>query len=191
MRRASMVLLLWAGCAQTGPFVWVDDLPKAPVDAGYIISAGDVVHVHVWNQEKMSGKALVRSDGKISLPFLKDIDVAGRTPARAAWELEAKLKDYIVNPTVYVSVEEQRPMTVSVMGEVSKPGAYPIDATSGVLQALAAAGGLNEFADKTRIYVLRRTKDLLRIRFTYDSLVRAQGNAGSFRLTPGDVVVVE
>ena len=125
-----LVMMCLTACASTGPYVWVDDLPQTAADGGYVIQPGDTVNVHVWNQEKMSGKGLVRSDGRISLPFLKDIEVAGRTPMRVAWELEAKLKEYVQNPLVHVSIEEQRSMSVSVMGEVQKPGAYPIDSGS-------------------------------------------------------------
>ncbi len=180
-----------SACASTGPYVWVDDLPKSAPDDSYVIGPGDTISIHVWNHDKLTGKALVRPDGRISLPFLRDIEVGGRTPMRLAWELEAKLKDYVVNPTVHVAVEEQRPLTVSVMGEVSKPGAYPVGAGAGVMHALAAAGGLTDFADKKRIFVLRQGEKVLRIRFAYEALARAVGQAPSFRLQAGDVVVVE
>jgi len=85
-------------------------------------------------------------------------------------------------------VEESRPFEASVVGNVRKAGTFPVDPRSGVLQALAAAGGLGEFADPDRIFVLRKGD---RIRFTYKALIRAERRAAAFRLRAGDVVVVE
>jgi polysaccharide export outer membrane protein len=193
---AVALLLTVSACKTTGEYVWVDDLPQAPAPAEkeYVIQTGDIISVRVWNQEGMSARARVRQDGKISLPFLNDVEVSGITPTAAAKRIQARLKEFIVNPVVNVSLEEVRPVTVAVLGEVVHPGNYPIDSTSGVMHALALAGGMNPYANKDMILVIRQKADggaPLRIRFTYEALTQARGKAASFRLQMGDVVVVE
>ena len=96
----------------------------------------------------------------------------------------------MVSPTVTVTVEETLPTSVTVLGEVVHPGIYSVDATSGVLQALAVAGGFNDYAGRGSIYLMRRSP-AERVRFTFADLTRADGSAATFRLHTGDVVVVE
>ncbi|HVP69299.1 MAG TPA: polysaccharide biosynthesis/export family protein, partial [Anaeromyxobacteraceae bacterium] len=160
-----------------------------------VIQPGDTISVRVWNQEGMSAKARVRQDGKISLPFLNDVEAAGIPPNVLARRLQARLKDFIVNPVVTISLEELKPIQVSVLGEVSRAGIFQLEPGAGILQALATAGGMNEFASKDSIYVIRQTQGEagppLRIRFTYESLTQVRGRAATFRLQGGDVVVVE
>jgi polysaccharide export outer membrane protein len=197
VRRLAATALLAAapalgGCSApraTPEYVWVADyaqtaLPPAP----YLVAQGDLLSVRVQGQEGMSGKSRVRDDGKISLPFLNDVQAVGLTPLLLAERIQGRLKDFVVAPVVVVSVEEARPLEASVVGNVKKAGTIKIDPRSGVLQALAAAGGLAEFADPDRIFVLR---DGVRIRFTYQALTRADRRAVIFRLRAGDVVVVE
>ncbi len=185
--------LMFCACSARDAFVWADDLPvpPPPTTRATVIGPGDLLSVRVWNQEGMSAKSRVRIDGRISLPFLNDVEAAGRTPGALAAELTVKLKDFIVNPAVTVSLEEAQPFSVSVLGEVTKSGVYPVEAASGVLHALAAAGGLTPYADRGRIFVVRSGPPVQRIRFTWDSLTRPDGRASSFRLHSGDVVVVE
>src|SRR4051812_44801985 len=131
--RSNLILLAVAlsltACAH-GKYVWVDDFGDPTGDAKYTISPGDLLYVRVWNQENMSARTKVRTDGKISLPFLNDVAAAGSEPQVLAQQLQTRLKDFIVNPVVTISVEEVRPLTVSVLGEVGKPGAYPLDANT-------------------------------------------------------------
>jgi polysaccharide export outer membrane protein len=182
------------GCAHgQRSFVWIDDLPESPQPAArsYVIASGELLSVRVWNQEAMSSRVRVRGDGMISMPFLNDVEAAGLTPLALAQRLQAKLADYFVNPVVTVSLEEVRPLSISVMGEVTRPGVYPVDAGAGVLTAIASAGGLTDFATRDRIYVLRAGGPVQCIRFRYEALTRAQGRAALFQLQAGDVVVVE
>lgn len=189
-----------SGCAEQRPFLWVDSLtiPEEPDVRAYRIAAGDVLSVRVWNQDSMSAPNVrVREDGIISIPFLQDVDVVGMTPAELASRLTVKLKTYVVNPVVTVVVEERRPVRVSVLGEVARAGVYDLDRNAGVLQALAAAGGLTQFAQTGRIFVLRQghwadgSPEPARIRFRYEALAAGAGKASAFRLRSGDVVVVE
>ncbi len=193
-----LVLAVWGvlattGCASTGAYVPVDQYTE-PAEAkplGYVIQPGDVVQIRVFNQPDMSARARVRDDGKISVPFLNDVVVAGLTPNALAQQLQVRLKDFINAPVVTVSLEETRPFSVSVIGEVMKAGVYAIPSNSGVLQALAAAGGFSQYASRDRIFVVRDTPQPVRIRFTYEQLAHAEGKAGTFKLRAGDTVVVE
>lgn len=189
------VLVFIAGCGHVAPFVWVDSLTVPPAGAearDYVIGAGDLLSIQVWEQDKMSTKGRVRDDGKISFPLLHDVSVAGKTPNTVADELEAALKPYMLVPKVNVAVEEARPLTVSVIGQVARPGQYVIERGAGVAQVLAAAGGLSVFAHKDRIFVVRESgQKHERIRFRFDTLTDASREGGKFRVQRGDMVVVE
>ena len=189
----TIAVALVCGCASLGQYTWVNDYsdPPAPVENEYVIKSGDVLQVRVFNQEGMSARAKVRSDGKISLPFLNDVTAAGHSPNSFAKELQLKLKEFIKVPVVTVSLEETRPITVSVLGEVARQGGYQVEPGTGVLQLLASAGGLSELAHKDRIFVLRRDPSPVRIRFSFEALSRLDDRASSFRVRSGDVVVVE
>jgi polysaccharide export outer membrane protein len=180
-------------CADLGQYVWVDQYrePAPPPEKPYTIVPGDVIQVRVFNQEQLSARVRVRADGKVSLPLLNDVDAAGYTPVALSQVIERRLRELVNAPSVTVSIEETRPQTVMVVGEVPRPNAYPYDPSAGVLQVLAAAGGLGPEASGDRIFVLRQTPSPVRIRFSYDRLKHQEGRGASFRLRPGDVVVVE
>ena len=188
----------WLGsaCAPSDrtPFVWVEKYqePQPPPQSGdYVIGVGDALAIQVWEQEKMSARVRVRTDGQVSMPFLNDVPAAGMTPVALAQDLERRLRSFIVTPQVTVAVDESRPLSVSVLGEVGEPGLHNLDPGAGVAQALAAAGGLRDYAHKDRIFVLRSGDKPVRIRMTYQSLTAAEGPAAGLRLRTGDVVVVE
>ena len=184
---------LWACSGAVGKYVWVDDYPMSPRTTvkEYVISPGDVIAIRVYNQEGMSGRPRVRVDGKITVPFVNDVQAAGLTTAALADHIAKRLKDFVVNPVVTVSLEETRPFEVYVVGEVVKAGRYPIEPNGSVLQAIAAAGGLTPFASRDKIFVVRNEPAPVRIRFKYDALSRQEGAAASFALRNGDTVVVE
>ncbi len=104
------LVALVVGCGTTAPFVWVDavTLPPASASGDYVIGVGDLLSVQVWEQDKMSTKARVRTDGKISIPFLYDVAVVNKTPSDVAHELEVALKPYMLVPKVNVVVDEPR-----------------------------------------------------------------------------------
>ena len=187
----AIVVVALSGCGTPGPFIWATQLPPEETgSADYVIATGDVLSVHVYGQDSMSTHAKVRSDGKISMPFLGDVAVVGKQPVAVAREVEAGLKNFINSPNVTVTVDEFQPTTVSIIGEVMHPGNVAIERNAGVLQALATAGGLTENASRDMIFVLREIPVPRRIRFTYDSLTRNPPSS-MFRLRPGDIVVVE
>jgi len=187
--RALLFAVVLAGCTTT-PYVWINDLPIEGAGSEYTIASGDLISIRVFNQDNMSVRSRVRSDGKIAVPFLGDVEVRGKAPSAVSKSLEARFKAYMVSPVVTVTVEEMQPTSVSVLGEVSKPGIYTVDPSSGVLQALAAAGGLTEYAGRDSIYVVRRDPPA-HVRFTFSALNAGDSHASRFRLRTGDVVVVE
>ncbi|MBL0275934.1 MAG: polysaccharide biosynthesis/export family protein [Anaeromyxobacter sp.] len=192
------LLVALSGCAASGQAVRVEDLkPSADPEEEYRIAPGDVLSVRVWNQEAMSvARTRVRDDGRISVPFLQDVEAANRTPAELATVLKARLQAFVVGPVVTITLEDLRPLRIPVTGEVARPGIYEVDRKTGVLAALAAAGGLGEFARRDAVHVLRYQVPLgevapARIRFGYQALLRGERPAAAFRLREGDVVVVE
>ncbi len=198
MRFAGSVVPLLAtallvGCVTPrGKFVWADDYAEpAPDPAGYVIQPGDTVWVRVFNQEGMSAKGKVRADGMLAVPFLNDVQVAGFTPNVLSSQLQSRLKDFINAPQVTVSVEELHPVTVAVLGEVAHPGQVVAESGMGVLQLLAACGGLTEFGHRDRVFVLRQGDKPVRIRFDLDALLRGESRGAQFRMRQGDVLVVE
>jgi polysaccharide export outer membrane protein len=192
---ACAALLLWAsGCGGLGKYTWVDEYQEKPPppDASYRIAAGDLLNIRVWNQEALTTQARVRDDGRISLLFLDDVEAAGHSPAMLSQQIQTRLKDYINHPVVTVALEQARPIKVTMVGEINRIGPLEIETGSSLLQALAGAGGFTEYAHKDRVFVMRQEDGVpVRIRFRYDDLIRAEGKAPSFRLRPGDVIVVE
>ena len=189
----TLLALAIAGCATPSvPYMWVDELPPAAmVPQPYRIQADDDISVLVWNQTKLSVDVRVRPDGQVTLPLLGDVAVVGLTPVGAGQQIERRLEGLVVDPKVTVTIRETQPAQYSVVGEVRTSGSFPLRAGAGVLQAIASAGGLSEFADPDAIYVLRKDPELKRIRFRYSDLARAEGRGIAFQLRDGDVVVVE
>jgi polysaccharide export outer membrane protein len=192
---ATLWLFLTAACGGAGPYVWYHDLPRTEWDSSlgeYVIGVGDGVTVNVYAQEGLGAHTKVRSDGRIALPLIGEVVAAGKHPSALARELEGRVGQFIQQPHVTVNIDDVQPIVVSFLGEVGKTGSLTLDrSATTLLQALAQAGGPNDFADKDRIYVLRKAPEFRRIRFTYDALVENRGGAALFPLRTGDVVVVE
>jgi polysaccharide export outer membrane protein len=201
LRILALLALFGAGaCRHTQDFMWVRDVPNTMFasDVAYTISAGDLIGVRVLGSDANSAdRVRVREDGKISIPFLNDVEAAGSAPDDLARRLETKLKAYLVSPVVTIVIHERRPLRVAVVGKVARPGVYELDRGSGVVHALAAAGGLTPFADENSIYVIRSgywadgNPAPARIRFRYDELLAGKVPASLFRLVVSDVVVAE
>lgn len=193
---AVMSIVVTAGCsAAIGQFVWAADYVSQTPNAArgtYVVGVGDMLAVQVFDNDKISTRGRVRSDGRLAMPLIKDLDVAGKTPIQIAGDVEKMLRDsnLVVNPRVNVIVEEVPPVQITVLGAVGRAGNFAMSPGSGVAEALASAGGLTEYAHKDRIFVLRKVPTPVRIRFTFASLTDI-GPAGSFRLQQGDIVVVE
>jgi len=154
------------------------------------IQDGDVVNVRVFNQEPLSTHEKVRPDGKISMPVIGEVMARGKRPAQLASEIQDKLKSVVVAPSVTVTLDAGADLKVSVVGEVKNSGVFQLDHGANVLHALAAAGGLSDYADSSKIFVVRKTLPQ-RVRFRYQDLRSAEPHSIAFALQAGDVVVVE
>ena len=170
----------------------IDVKPAAPGE--YLIGRGDVLEIAVWDNATISRTVLVRPDGRISLPLLHDLQAAGMTPMQLREFLEKTLVRYIEKPTVSVIVREVHSYQVSVVGQVKTPGRFQLTDHATVLDVLAMAGGLTEFADRGRITVLRRVNSKTEyIPFAYNRLVSRDGTNGgqaNFFLQGDDIVLV-
>lgn len=187
-------LLSTTSCASSGPYVWYSELPRedwgVPADQ-YVIGAGDVININVYLQEGMSSSLKVRRDGLVGLPLIGEIRAAGKTPYAVAREIEQRLKTFIVSPRVTVNVVESQPIQISTLGEVTNRGTLSLEPPARLVQALAQAGGLAEYADESRIFVLRQFPKFQRIRFTYEAIMNNKGGAATFPLRTGDVIIIE
>ncbi|MEZ4272500.1 MAG: polysaccharide biosynthesis/export family protein [Myxococcota bacterium] len=190
---AFLAATTFIGCSHSGSYVWVDELPdKAAEPQVYFIRGGDELSVLVWNQERLSGRVVVRqNDGLATLPLVGDVALAGLTTQAAAAQITRALHGLVVDPKVTVSLEKGTQPTFAILGAVRNPGTYPLEDGNGVLQAIARAGGLTEFADDDEIYLLRKQPKPQRIRFDYDRLTAQDGRGTNFAMRDGDVVVVE
>jgi len=168
-----------------------DALPVAPLSSDYRIGVNDVLDVHVWKEPEISRVIPVRPDGKISLPLIGDAGAKGLTPLELRVVITERLKAYLAQPEVTVVVREINSQRYFVMGQVERPGAYPLSAPTTVVQALAAAGGLREWARSKDITITRRTQDnrAERIRFNYKEWLKKR-QADALQLRNEDVVVV-
>jgi polysaccharide export outer membrane protein len=183
------------GCSGVcGPYTWIDQYPvPATSTAGYHIGIGDLLVVQVYDNEKMSGRTRVRPDGRITMPLLPELPAADLTPSDLAREIERQLREQklVVTPRVSISVEESKPLTISVLGKVARPGTFTLEPGAGVAQAIASAGGLTEFAHDDRIFVVRRGPEPVRLRFSMELLTGQSPAAALFRLQSGDLIVAE
>jgi len=161
----------------------------APSD--YVIGAEDVLEVVVWREQDLSAQVMVRPDGMVSLPLLNDVQAGGLTPEQFRQRVSAGAAKFVESPSVTVIVKQINSRKVSVMGEVVKPGIYPLLAPTTVLQLLALAGGPTAFADVKDISVVRtidgKTSRLL---FNYKDVARGRRMEQNVLLRPGDTVIV-
>lgn len=166
---------------------------ERPSTYEYVIGPADVLEVAVWQNALVSRTVPVRPDGRISLPVLNDVQAAGLTPMQLQAFLNKALAGYIQTPEVSVIVREVHSFMVSVIGHVKTPGRYELASRVTVLDALALAGGLTEFADRGRIIVLRRDGEATeQIPFAYDKLTPGAGSKGqeNFFVQRDDIILV-
>ena len=162
-------------------------------ESDYVMGPGDILDVVVWNNAALSRAVTVRPDGKISLPLLNDVQAAGSTPMQLRTILTKGLETYISAPEVSVIVKESHSFKISVIGQVKTAGRFELTSHATVLDVLAMAGGLNEYADRSRIVVLRKQgPSTKQIPFAYDKLTAQNGSAGrgNFFVQPDDIIFV-
>ena len=150
---------------------------------------GDKLRIEVYKDTQLSQSVQVRPDGKITLPLVGDLEASGRTPVELRDGVTGALKEFMTNPVVTVIVVEATAATAYVLGEVNHPGAVNLQAPLTVLQALALAGGLKDFADVKNIRILRKDPSGEQvIPFNYRDALKSP--RAPIYLRPGDTVVV-
>jgi polysaccharide biosynthesis/export protein len=197
-----VVAMLGAATGQDEYKVQADSRPAAPTkltetnpkpaDEGFIIGPEDLLVVNVWKEPDVSRSIAVRSDGKITLPLIGEIEASGRTPTQLGHEISGKLQSYISEPEVTVIVQEIRSQRFNILGQVAKPGSYLLSNSVTVLDAIAVAGGFRDFAKKKSIYVLRQSAEggQMRLPFNYNEVIKGKKPEQNVRLKPRDTVVV-
>jgi polysaccharide export outer membrane protein len=165
--------------------------PAASARDAYRIGPEDLLEIDVWNRAELSRKVPVRPDGRISLPLLNDVEAAGLTPMELRDVLLKRLAEYVAAPEVSVIVTEVNSFRISVLGEVAKPGRFELKSAVRLVDALAMAGGLTQYASRSNIVVLRPGGHGLEAhRFDYDKLRAADARSLNFFLQPDDVLLV-
>ncbi|MGH9509330.1 MAG: polysaccharide biosynthesis/export family protein [Terriglobales bacterium] len=157
----------------------------------YAIGAEDLLNISVWKEPELSMVVPVRPDGSISLPLINDVNAVGLTPMQLAAHITARLKQYLAEPRVTVIVTQINSRRFYVLGEVGRPGAFPLLPNMTVLQALSTAGGFREFANPSKIYVLRNENGKAKkYPFNYKQVIAGKRIEQDIQLKPGDTVVV-
>ncbi len=172
------------------------ELPEVRPAAGaespdYLIGADDRLLVSVWKEPELTQTVPVRPDGNISLPLIHDVPAVGQTPMQLAAHITARFKQFLAEPRVTVIVTEINSRRFYILGEVARPGAFPLLPNMTVLQALSTAGGFREFANPSKIYVLRNENGkATKHRFNYKDVIAGKRVEQDIELKPGDTVVV-
>lgn len=193
------VLLLWQ------PEAGAEDVPKAlsqdeqameysslSVTTDYRVGPEDVLEITVWRNADLSKVVTVRPDGKISLPLIGDISAMGKTTIQLADAISGKLKEYKEHPQVSIVVREVNSYAFYVLGEITKPGKYPLKSKTTLLQAITMASGFTATAARNKIAVFRFGKNGRQIKMnaSYDDIVLREGSNQNIELKPGDQIVV-
>jgi polysaccharide export outer membrane protein len=163
-----------------------------PHDDSFMIGNDDLLAINVWKEPDISRSVPVRSDGKISLPLVGELQATGRTPLKLEQDIATSLKNYIAEPEVTVIVQQINSQKFNVLGQVARPGAYVVANSPTVLDAIALAGGFRDFAKQKSIYVLRKNADgsQFRIAFNYKEVIKGKNSGQNVKLQPRDTVVV-
>jgi polysaccharide export outer membrane protein len=189
-----VVVVLLSACAEI-PREALEEVNR-PLAKEFFLGPEDVVEVTVWRNQDLSRTVVVRPDGMISLPLIGDVQASGLTAAQVSERISKRLSEFKENPSVSVSVKEINSYFIYVVGEVVRPGKYPLKSYATVLQAISLAGGFTQYASKNKMAVIRSAKNStgddrqVRIPVRYDDLVMGKGEVGNFRLLTGDTIVV-
>jgi polysaccharide biosynthesis/export protein len=164
---------------------------NADANQSYKLRQGDLIQVSVWGEDKMQKESLVLPDGNITYPLAGRVEVAGLTSTEVEKRIAEKLKAYLPDPQVSVVIVSITGNIAHVMGKVLKPGQVLMPGPMTVLDALSMAGGLDKFADRSGIKVLRKTPQGQKaIPVYYDQLIRGQNLDSNITLNPGDTILV-
>ena len=178
-----LVIAGWASCG----FAQQQEMPESD----YRIGIGDIVEIQVWHEPDLSRTLTVRLDGRISLPLVGDIDTAGKTTSELDAYLERKFAEVVTEPAVSVILMESRSRRYYVVGQVLRPGEFPIESPITILQAIARSGGFQEWAKRDRIKVVRRDGGKERLlEFDYDAFVNGKSLEQNLVIILGDTIIV-
>jgi polysaccharide biosynthesis/export protein len=189
------IMLGVVGCAEKKGNYEVD--LTAPSE--FLLGPEDVLKVTVWKSPELSGEVTIRPDGTITIPLIGDVPAAGLTANALAKRIGDRLTEYISSPIVTVQAKEINSYFIYVLGEVVKPGKYPLKSYANVVQGISLAGGFGPFASKNKIKVLRNVstgseghekKRQIEIPVHYDNILKGIAVPGNFTLRSGDVIVV-
>jgi polysaccharide export outer membrane protein len=163
-----------------------------PVAPDYVIGADDVLSIMFWRDKDLSApEVVVRPDGKVTLPLLNDVQAAGRTPEELGNAIRDAARKFVEDPNPTVIVKEIKSRRVFITGRIEKPGPYPLNGKTTILQLIAMAGGLREYVDGKDISLMRTEKDKQTVyAFNYQDVVKKKYLHQNIELKPGDVVVV-
>lgn len=168
-----------------------DVKPGPELKPDYVVGEGDALHIDVWQEPEVSQNVVVRPDGKVSLPLVNEIKVSGMTPLEIQGLVAEKLRVFVNQPKVTVTVIEVHSRKAFITGEVAHPGEYPLNTQVTVLQLIAQAGGFTPFAKTENIMILRVSEGKeQRLKFKYKEVLRGKNTDQNIALQPGDTVVV-
>ena len=193
---AGVLLSMPMGCASVVVSKEALDEAAKPVSKEFLLGPEDILEVSVWRNQDLSRSVVVRPDGKISLPLIGDVQASGLNASQVAAKIAARLTEFKENPTVSVSLKEVNSYFIFVLGEVLKPGKYPLKSYVTVLQGVSMAGGFTPFASKNRMQVIRTNTNedgkekQIRIPVPYNELVSGNGGIENFILKSRDTIVV-
>jgi polysaccharide biosynthesis/export protein len=155
----------------------------------YIIGPEDILSIYVWREESISKTLPVRIDGKISLPLVDDIQAAGLTPLQLKEVLTEKLKKFVDNPTITVTVMEANSFKVYVSGEVKQPGVHRVRSEISLVKVIIMVGGFTEWADQKKILIIRQEKGVeKRIIANYKKII--EGEEQDIQINRGDTIII-
>ena len=165
--------------------------PAVVLPPGYIIGVDDVLGILFWRDKDMTGDVTVRPDGKITMPLLNEVQAAGLTPEQLRGVITEGAARYVADPNVTIVVRQINSRKVFLVGQVQKPGPYPLTGPTTVLQLISLAGGLLDYADEKNILVMRTENSReMALRFNYKEVLKGRNLKQNVELKPGDTVVV-
>jgi len=163
------------------------------IQEDYLIGKEDVLEVSVWKSPDLSTTVMVRPDGKISIPLIGEIKVAGRSPKEVSTEIEKRLKKYMKEPIVSIIIKEVNSKAIYITGEVNKPGRYPLRSDLTLVQAITLAGGFTQWANRDKIVIIRKSPlnpEGIRFVVRYSDIVSGRNLKSNMLLQPGDTIIV-
>jgi polysaccharide export outer membrane protein len=169
----------------------VPTIAAAAVPGDYIIGPEDQLTVMFWREKDLSADVIVRPDGKISLPLLNEVHAAGLTPDQLREKVTDLAKRFVEDPNATIVVRQINSRKVFINGQVEKPGPYPLMSPTTVLQLISTAGGLREYAKRSKIVIIRTDEGRpVSLPFNYDDVMNRKNLKQNVQLKPGDVVLV-